>query len=73
MSGVLFPKVHVSVSSFVEIIRKEQKRREDCRKRLEEKAEFMLRRDWKRPLELISLRKRLGNLPNKERTRLRFR
>jgi len=44
MSGVLFPKVDVSVSSFVEIIKKEQKRREDCRKRLEEKAEFMLKK-----------------------------
>lgn len=44
MSGVLFPKVHVPISSLVDIIKQEQKRREDCRKRLEEKAEFMLKK-----------------------------
>ena len=44
MSGVLFPKVHVPMSSLVDIIKQEQKRREDCRKRLEEKAEFMLKK-----------------------------
>ena len=44
MSGVLFPKVHVPISSLVDIIKQEQKRREDCRKRLEERAEFMLKK-----------------------------
>ncbi len=61
MSGVIFPKVHVPVKSLVEIIKQEQKRREDCRKRLEQKAEFMLKKRLEKILRVHKFEKAVRN------------